>query len=98
MIRLALARGRMAASSHSAKRVRSGARGRARWLAREVEAVRHVVRPRVACIQGRQAEERLAELQQAHVRMQHLGEVPALRIGAQDQTANPRTVAELRAV
>ncbi len=54
-------------------------RGWVRGRAREVEAVRHVARLRVAGVQGAQAEERSAEFQQAHVRMQHPGDVSALR-------------------
>src|SRR5258708_7360535 len=84
--------------AEAASAASSGARGRVRGLAREVEAVRHVVRLGVAGVQVRQAEQRLAEFQQAHVRMQHLGEVSALRVRAEHQAADPRPVAELRAV
>jgi hypothetical protein len=75
--------------------------GNGRWgrrRLREIEAVRHVGGGGVACVQGFQAKRRLAELQQADVRVPHVGDVPLPGIGAEDEAADARSVAELRSV
>src|ERR1700674_1386274 len=78
-------------------RPRAGRRG-GRWILREIKTVQHAVRFRIAVIQRRQAEERLAELEQAHVRVKHLRDVSALGVRAEHQTADARPVTELSAV
>src|SRR6266446_3719910 len=75
-------------SKHPERLLSRAVRGRVRGPAREVEAIRHAVRLGVAGVQGAQAEERSAEFQQAHVRMQHPGDVAALRIRAEHQAAD----------
>ena len=60
----------------------------------EVEAIRHVVRRRIAGVERRQAESRFAEFNQAHVGVEDFGN-PSLRIGAEHQAADAWAVAEL---
>jgi len=60
----------------------------------EIEAVGHRVRTSVALVQRRQVESLLAEAHQADMRVQLVRDVPGLRIRAQHQARNARTIAE----
>src|ERR1017187_826367 len=64
------------------------------WRLREVEAIRHVVRRRVAGVERRQAKGSFTEFHQADVGMEDFGN-PPLGIGAKHQAADAWAVAEL---
>src|SRR5262245_63467568 len=86
----------VALTSRSARR--SGETGWGCGRPREVEAVRHVVGCGIARVQRFHAERRLAELQQADVGVEHVGDVALLRVGSEHEAADPGAVAELRSV
>ena len=79
-------------------RRRRGRPARRRQRARVVEAIAHVVRGSGARVQRRQTERRLAETDEADVRMLLVRDVGGLRVRAEDEARDAVAVAELRAV
>src|SRR4029077_199820 len=64
----------------------------------EIETVGHVVRLGIVLVQVWQTERRLTKFEQTHMRVERCRDVPTLGVGAQDETADARPIAELRAV
>jgi len=54
----------------------------------KIKAIGHIIGGAITGSQRRQPEQGLAELEQADVRMPHLRDVPAFRIGAQHHTTD----------